>query len=151
MNAEEKMATAPPPPGHISAAEVAKVRDNYFTVVDGVAKLRCGSKYLYDDLTALLAAADKPMCKTCGGSEQKFIGFQPGSFKGNHIPCPDCKPDAPEPPTLEERARWWDRKGYTSIHPAQSLALALAGDCDDRVRAWLADSAPKGEGEKERE
>ena len=124
MNAEEKMATAPPPPGLVSAAEVAKVRDNYFTVVDGVAKFRCGSKYLYDDLTALLDAADKP--------------------------------DAPEPPTTEERAAWCNYMRatysvYTPMEFATLLCTALTGKFDKRITAWLADSAPKGEGEKDGE
>ena len=68
---------------------------------------------------------------------------------------------APEPPTLEQKAEWLTQVYIHRRHiqrynpegfiPADSVDRILNhGSCDDEVTAWLADSAPNGEGEKER-
>lgn len=59
--------------------------------------------------------------------------------------CMGVKPDAPEPPTTEEQARWWIE--HKAHKPARTLTLAdtLAGMHNEKIRAWLADSAQGGE------
>ena len=84
------------------------------------------------------AKSDQPqMCAKCGKHPTEQ-GFTICEF------CMGIEPDPP-PLTTEQRARWYlaERLGKGIETTARYLAIVLAGDRDNEIRAWLAEGGER--------
>jgi len=66
---------------------------------------------------------EKPKCKTCGDTRQKFLPPSPNRRLGKYIPCPDCQPKA-ESEFTKQLA-----EANKRIEALEAIACSCLDDC----------------------